>query len=147
MVRIIIDGDVKDLGIDSDADGVPDVLQPQGDSPISDIIQPTELKDAFNEMNKDEIEGDARMSSIDTRAILHPIEVGNILALDALVSLNTLPKGLLNFTRSKKRLSISQLGKGREQMVDVAVGNREHKENAGGGFGKLLGMGKGNDKK
>lgn len=142
MVKIIIDGNVKDLDVDNDADGVPDVLQGQQDSPISDIIQPTELKDAFNEMNKDEIEGDAGMSSIDTRAILHPIEVGNILALDALCGLNTLPKSLLNFTRSKKRLSISQLGRGRDQMVDVAVGERQHKESSNSGLGRLLGMGK-----
>ena len=147
MVKIIIDGIVKDLDVDENNDGVPDVLQAQNDSPISDIIQPTELKDAFNEMNKDEIEGDTGMSSIDTRAILHPIEVGNILALDALCGLNTLPKSLLNFTRSKKRLSISQLGKGREQMVDVAVGDRQHKEGTQSGIGKLLGMGKNNEKK
>ena len=112
------------------------------DNGIQDIKQPTELGESLRELNKDDIEDD-RASGIDLRANLHQMEVPFILGLDALVRLGVLPVDCLSFTRQKKRLSVSINALGRENIVNIVGGQRDHKENtANGGFFKnFLGLG------
>jgi hypothetical protein len=138
-MKITLDGKTYDFNrlTDADMNGVPDILEGGGDDDsVSDIIQPSELGDAMKELNKDELDQETQMSGIDMRSRLHPIEVGNILALDSLVNFKCLPKHCLNFTRQKKRLSVSILGKGRTEIVDIVTGQRDHNEAKG--FGEKM---------
>ena len=68
------------------------------------------------------------------RARLHPMEVSSILALDALVAFGVCPTKCLAFTRQKKRLSVSLLGKGRKEIVDIVAGKRDLEKEGGMGF-------------
>ena len=107
------------------------------------IQQTTELGDSLKELNKDMIDIDSRTSDIDLRSRLHPFEVSSILALDALVAFGVCPTKCLAFTRQKKRLSVSLLGKGRREIVDIVAGKRELEKESGGFFNKMFsGFGK-----
>ena len=137
MTIIKIDGvPVKVISPDLDGDGnVGGVETISKDMGLTNINQSSELGDSLKELNKDSIEGDTRMSGIDMRARLHPLEISSILALDALVSLRIMPTSCLAFTRQKKRLSVSLEGKGREEIVNIVAGKRELDAKAGmGGF-------------
>jgi len=129
MTIIRLDGipirlEAPDLNKDGKKGGI-ETIEYQPMSGTTQIIQPTELGESLKSLNDDTIETDTRMSGIDMRARLHPIEVGSILCLDALVSLRVLPTRCLAFTRQKKRLSVSIKGKGREEMVNIVAGKRE----------------------
>lgn len=102
-----------------------------------DIKQPTELGDSLKELNNDQLQLDTNMSNIDMRTRLHFMEINSILALDTLVALKVLPLRLLNYTRQKKRLNVSQDGKGRSEIVEIVGGKREHDTKSG--FGSKLG--------
>ena len=120
-----------------EADDTPQMYQPQQHQRgIQPIIQPTEIGESLKDLNSDEIEPETRMTTIDMRARLHPIEATSVLAMDALVALNVLPIKCLAFTRQKKRLSVSIDGKGREEIVQVIGGKRENEIRAGIG-GKM----------
>jgi len=95
------------------------------------IQEPTELGESLKELNFDGIEKDTRMSGIDMRARLHYIEVPAILAIDTLVSFSFLPISCLAFTRQKKRLSVSINGQGRQEIVELVAGKKEHEERKG----------------
>lgn len=134
-----LDGDGKTGGVE--------MITPQQRGEMS-IIQPTELGDSLKQLNEDSIDSKTRMSGIDMRANLHYLEINSILAIDALVALGVLPTKCLAFTRQKKRLSASQNGVGRNQIVEIVAGKREQDAKAGmGGFGDkvkgFLGMGQG----
>lgn len=126
-----------DLDGDGTVGGVETVTQniEQG---ITSVVQPTELGDSLKQLNQDEIELVSRMSGIDMRARLHPFEISSVLALDALVSLGVLPTKCLAFTRQKKRLSVSEGGLGRKEIVEIVAGKQERDKQAGGmmGWGK-----------
>ena len=137
MVIINIDGvKVKvqspDLDGDGEVGGVEFVSKDIGTTPIN---QSTELGDTLKELNKDVVDTENRMSGIDMRARLHPLEISSILALDALVALKVMPTSCLAFSRQKKRLSVSLEGKGRDDIVNIVAGKRELDAKAGmGGF-------------
>lgn len=95
------------------------------------IPEQSEIGEAIRELNTDKLEAETNMSGIDMKSRLHPIEVMNILALDALVQLRFCPPETLGFTRQKKRLSVSLDGKGREEIVHIVVGERDHQESKG----------------
>ncbi len=131
---IKIDGvKVEVISPDLDGDGVVGgVENVSKDMGITPIHQGTELGDAIKEINKDDIEPNTRMSGIDMRARLHPLEIASVLALDALVSLGILPTSCLAFTRQKKRLSVSLEGKGRDDIVNIVSGKKEMDAKMGG---------------
>lgn len=111
-------------------------VQPQEEffNPDSGIITPqeqTELGQALDNLNNDDLDFETRMSNIDMRARLHHIEASSVLALDGLVALNVLPQKCLAFSRQKKRLSVSIAGKGREEIVSITKGKREDDITAG----------------
>lgn len=105
------------------------------------INQSSELGDSLKELNKDDIDLHSRTSDIDLRSRLHPMEVSSILALDALVAFGVCPTKCLAFTRQKKRLSVSLMGKGRQEIVEIVGGKREQDRDTGGGgfMSKMLG--------
>src|SRR3972149_401099 len=72
--------------------------------------QPSEIADAIDRLNKDELDNITKMTTIDMNARLHPIEISANLDLDLLVSLHVLPAHALSLTRQKKRLSVSMGG-------------------------------------
>lgn len=113
-----IDNDGKSGGVEKIVNNPSSFIQP--------ITQPTELGETLTELNKDMIEPNTRMTGIDLRANLHPIEVAGMTVLDSLVGLRFLPASVLPFTRQKKRLSVSIKGRGRKDIVEIAVGKRDH---------------------
>lgn len=99
-----------------------------------DVVEPTELGEALKHLNLDDIQPGTRMSGIDMRANLHPIELSAVLAVDTLVSLRFLPIDTLILTRQKKRLSVSLQGKGRNDIVAVVAGKREQEAQGNNSF-------------
>lgn len=97
---------------------------------MQDIIQPTEMGEIFRSLNEDELDPITRMTTIDTRTRLTPIEARSVHAMDSLVGLQVMPSACLSITRQKKRLNISLGGLGRREMVETAVGKREHDRGA-----------------
>lgn len=111
------------------------------DDGVVPFSNPTELKETLEQLNMDVVERGTRMSGIDMRARLRDIEVNLITAFDALVGLRVIPPECLNFTRQKKRLSVSLKGKGRDEIVRIAEGKREYdKDSLGAKVGGLLGF-------
>lgn len=143
--QFAIDGLKYTLGQPEDqAEAVAASSGPKGDSGMTTVQEETELGQSLKELNLDQLEQSTGMSGIDMRARLHPIESAAVLALDALVGMQVLPTSCLTFTRQKKRLSVSNQGKGREEIVDVVTGKREHDKNKQSGgmaewAGKMMG--------
>jgi len=125
---IIIDGvpsrlKAADLNKDGIVGGIEDLQQILGPSVINQT-SPSELGDTLKELNRDDLDPQTKMSGIDMRSIIHPLDIVNIAAFDSLIWLDFLPSKCLAITRKMLRLSVSQLGKGREHMVDIATGKR-----------------------
>lgn len=102
------------------------------------IEEPNEIREAMREVNRDDLDTDSRMSSIDMRARLAGIELSSILAVDTLVGLEFLPVDCLNFTRQKKRLSVSLAGKGREELIQIVRGVAENETDKNQSIGGKL---------
>ena len=105
----------------------------QADNGTSQIVESTELGESLRELNRDDFDNNSRMSGIDMRANLNSMEIAPLWAIDVLVSLGMFPKSVSSITRLKKRLSVSIGALGRENIVRIVSGNREHIENTGNG--------------
>ena len=116
-MAILIDGFKKDK------DRPP--MYDMQDNGVTEVKDSSELGDALNSLNNDDIEKTSRMSGIDMRSRLHYVELSSILAIDSLVSFRFLPMSCLAFTRQKKRLAVSLNGKGRDEIVSIVHGKRE----------------------
>ncbi len=127
-----VDGDGKTGGVE--------VIKQQFDQGIQPVIQPSDTAESLKELHNDALDYNTRMSGIDMRANLHPMEIQSVLALDALVGLGVLPTKVLAFSRQKKRLSKSLGGMGSKQIVELVAGKRE--QEAKMGFGGLMDKGK-----
>lgn len=146
---IVLDGTkIQILNPDLDGDGEvggTEMVSSPFDEGIQPVVQPTELGDSLKELNLDNLEAHTRMSGIDMRARLHPVEVANLLALDSLVALQVMPTKCLAFSRQKKRLSVSVNGLGRREIVEV-VGAKNDVDARKGGFVEsmkgFMGMGR-----
>ena len=95
------------------------------------IQQQNDLTGVLTNLNEDKLESDG-LSSIDTKTRLHPFELQNVIVHDALIGLGCLPQRCSITTRLKKRLAVSLLGKGRDEVVRIVQGEREKEK--GGGF-------------
>ncbi len=141
---IVLDGTKIQLqSADLDGDGVTggvERIQQSYDEGIQNVLQPTELGDTLKELNKDDLEDNTRMSGIDMRARLHPVEMSNLLALDSLVALQVMPTKCLAFSRQKKRLSVSHNGLGRREIVDIVQGKQERDIRKGGFMDNIKGF-------
>lgn len=125
-IRITIEA--PDLDKDGETGGVEAVTQRTSDPGIAQVVNTSELGDTLKELNSDEMEENSRVSGIDLRSNLHPFEVNSILAVDTLVALGFLQTKCLAFTRQKKRLAVSLNARGREDIVRIVQGKREHDE-------------------
>jgi len=114
-----------DLDGDGQIGGIEELNQ-SGGATVTSQHAPSELGDTLKELNKDDLDPVTKMSGIDMRSIIHPLDISNIAAFDSLVWLDFLPVKSLAITRKMLRLAVSQHGKGREHMVDVATGKRDH---------------------
>jgi len=147
---VVLDGTkVELLAADLDGDGEIggiEKITPDFDQGIQPVVQPTELGETLRELNQDDLEEHTRMSGIDMRARLHPIEVANLLALDALVALKVMPTKCLGFSRQKKRLSVSHNGLGRREIVEIVGAKNDTDARKSGGFTEniknFMGMGR-----
>jgi hypothetical protein len=97
-----------------------------------------DLQGSLQELNKDEINKSDKTSGIDLRSRLHPIEISSIVILDNLVALKFLPVTVIPVTLQKKRLNVSEGGKGREEIVNIVRGNNETQIQKGGGMTRGL---------
>lgn len=136
MVKFKIDGVGYKLN-NSESEKIADKPTPQpfsfnNDSGITQVKESTELGDSLKELNCDDVDSD-RSSGIDLRANLHPVEIPFILGVDSLVRLQVLPVSCLGFTRQKKRISVSINALGRENIVTMVGGKRDHDANIGSG--------------
>jgi hypothetical protein len=88
-------------------------------------IEETDIAQAIRNLNDDSLNPDTKMSAIDMRSNLHPIEISSIVGVDTLVLLKAFPIELLQMTLLVKRLSSSKHGKGREQIVRMTTRQQE----------------------
>ena len=93
------------------------------DNGIQPIQEISDTSQTIKEMNDDTVSDN--FSAIDMKARLLPIEISSIIAVDSLIALEFLPPEARYITRSKKRLSVSEKGKGREEIVQIAQGMKE----------------------
>ncbi|HUV85303.1 MAG TPA: hypothetical protein VMV86_06295 [Methanosarcinales archaeon] len=130
MVIVQLDGirfkvEAPDIDQDGQSGGIETVTQRTSDG-ISQVVNTSELGDTLKELNLDTMDNASRMSAIDMRSNLHPFEINSVLAVDALVALGFLQTKCLSFTRQKKRLAVSLGGRGRDDIVNIVQGKREH---------------------
>ena len=153
MTMISLDGiPTKLVNPDLDGDGitggVEKIVKKFTDDGVTNITQNSELEGSLKELNADAIDPQTRMSQIDMRSRLHPIEISSVLAIDALVGFGVLPQKCLILSTQKKRLNVSEEGKGRQEMVELVAGktDRDIKMGTMGrmqeGFKNFFGMGK-----
>jgi len=95
------------------------------------VQEASDLSESMKAINDDSLEAGTQMSKIDMKTRLHPAEIEGLLGVDTLVSMGVLTKRCLNFTRQKKRLAVSEGGKGRTELVDLARGKREDEAKVG----------------
>jgi len=112
------------------------------DSGIETVQELTDTAQTIKELNDDVVAAD-KFSSIDMKARLQPIEISAIIALDSLVALDFLPAEASFITRSKKRLSVSERGLGRSEIVQISQGMRD-KEQGKSAMDRLSGLFGGN---
>jgi len=138
-MQLRIDGQLCEvMGYDMDGDGKADYNKTEKLTRKANIMEQeirtsTEIGEGLDALNKDKLDDLTGMSSIDTISRLHPMEISAILVNDTLVGMNFLTRDCLILTRQKKRLQISEFGKGRMEMVSAMNGNLEHQENVGQG--------------
>ncbi len=115
--------EMADLDQDGEIGGTEKIKQTfdQGQLPVKES---TELGDALVEFNRDDVTPE-RLSSIDFKARIEPIEMPPMIVLDVLIAMGVLPKkcGMLN--RVKMRKSVSFKGLGRKEYVDIVTGKKE----------------------
>ncbi len=153
MTIISLDGiPIKLVNPDLDSDGITGgiekVVKKFANDGVTNIQQNSELEGSLKELNADSINPDTRMSQIDMRSRLHPIEISAVLAVDALVAFGVLPQKCLTLSTQKKRLNVSEEGKGRQEMVELVAGKTDRDVKMGSmgrmgeGIKNFFGMGK-----
>jgi hypothetical protein len=100
---------------------------PMGNQPSqSQIIEESDIGRAIAELNDDSVEAESKMSRIDMRSRLGNFEISALLSCDMLIGMKFLPETMLHLTRQKKRLAVSKNGLGRQEIVELVVGERKH---------------------
>jgi hypothetical protein len=95
------------------------------DDTIQQVPESTDIAQTIKELNDDKVDDKSSFSNIDMKSRLLNIEISSIIALDSLVALDFLPPETSFITRSKKRLSVSQNGEGRKEIVSIAQGMKD----------------------
>lgn len=125
---------------DLDGDGVTGGIERVSAMPQKElkfIQQKSELGEVTEQMNKDEIENETGMSSMDKMSRLHPVQIPAIAIWDYLVNSNFLPRESLHVSRQIKRLEVSREGLGRHEYVEV-VGRKAETDAKKSGFGDKM---------
>ena len=112
-----------DLDGDGEVGGI-ETIQKQSYAE-QDIVQTGELSESIKELFKDDIDPNTRMSALDMRTRIHPIESAPMVVWDTLVSMRILPKSALMLTTKKSRYAVSLNGQGRKEIRDITIGKRE----------------------
>lgn len=138
--RICIDGttvqlQAEDLDHDGITGGVEKVV-PKAKRPFDFLKTKSELGEVTENMNKDEIEPEIDMSTMDKMSRLHPVQIPAIAVWDYLVKSNFLMNDALHVSRQIKRLEVSRDGQGRAEWVEV-VGRKTETE-AKKGLGNMM---------
>lgn len=92
---------------------------------ITQITEMSESAEAMQILNDDNLNRDGNFNNIDTRTRLNSLQVSNFGVIDNLINIGFLPK--FSLTTVLKRLNMSLDGKSREELVRVAVGKQEEK--------------------
>lgn len=105
------------------------------------FTQQSDVKEVIDTLDKDIIEPNTNMTSIDFNTRLTNLEIGGLVALQMLHSLDVGGNACSLISRSIKRHKVSLKGLGREEKVRMFQGDREHQENKDNSvFGKLKGF-------
>lgn len=124
----------QDLDGDGQVGGV-ETLQQRFNHDQQDVTYPSEMKDTLKELNEDVVDDSTGMSTIDMKSRLHFAVIPSVAAWDSMVACDFLPQKSLRITRQVKRLSVSENGMGRQEMVDAIGRKREDDiKKAGGGM-------------
>ena len=102
---------------------------------IENIQEVGDMSQTIKELNDDTIVD--KFTNIDMKTNLKDVEINGILVVDSLRAMGFLPFDISNLTRSKKRISVSKGGKGREDIVRIAQGMQE--ESTGTSFFSKMG--------
>lgn len=108
---------------------------PHNDAGLTPISTPTELGEVVGLINKDVVT-ESRLSTIDFNSRIYPAELSYIVGFESLVGLRCIPTRCLILTRSKKRNSVSLMGLGRKEVVELTVGKRQMDSETRQGFGE-----------
>lgn len=118
-----------DLNKDGKTGGV-ETIQGRVGGDITPIKQSSELGDSLDIAFSDKFDIDTKVSDIDMKANLHPVQIPYIVIFDSLCKMGFLNARGLSLSRQVKRLSVSektkQMGVGRKNLVDMVTGKREH---------------------
>lgn len=142
---VIIDGTRMELHpVDVDKDNITggtEKVHRASSNPVMPVTESTELKDALEKFNLDEVKG--RLSSMDFLSRIDKYESTPMIALDSLIGMQIIPQdcGILN--RVKMRKSVSINGEGRKEFVDIVVGKKDQDMQKGlaAGFKNFVGVG------
>ena len=119
----------------------PNILNQNNFDPnLTPIQESSDLSQTIRELN-DDSEVD-KFSNIDMKTNLTADEISAILQLDALIVIGYIPKEFGYITRAKKRISPSLMGRGRQDIVDIAAGQRDNNQGRSF-FDRFSGMFKG----
>lgn len=118
-----------DLDKDGKVGGIERIQQKTDEGQVP-IKESTELGDALTEFNKDDVTKE-RLSSIDFKSRIDPLELPPMIVLDVLIAMGVLTTkcGMLN--RVKMRKSVSLKGLGRSEYVEIVTGKKEMDIKAG----------------
>lgn len=90
----------------------------------------TELAEAMQNLDNDEVDPQTKMSKVDFNSRLTDTEIPCLMVIDELKQLGIFPANALISTQ-KKRLSVSLSGLGRSEKVDMAIGHKEQVQKKG----------------
>ena len=105
----------------------------------SQFEQVSELKEVFDNLDKDVVEDD-HFTSIDFNTRLTDFELSSIVALQMLVPLRIGGKYCSLISRNIKRHKVSLAGLGRSEKVKIVQGQREHESEKQSMAGKIAGL-------
>lgn len=108
-----------------------DIPKEDMDPSETDIVHPLEISETIKEVNKDVLEMDGKMSSIDRMARLTRTEKSGYHELASLINLDFCPKSLNFIIRAGLRFSVSLEGKGRKEAVDIVRGVKDAESKSG----------------
>jgi hypothetical protein len=92
----------------------------EGDN-FQHVQESSDMAQTIKELNDDRID-DNGFSKIDMKSRLISDEISAILTIDTLIKMSVFPKDVSFLTLKKERISVSQDGKGRQEIVDISKG-------------------------